>query len=86
MSYGYTEHIPPSLKQESQSLYMRDPLDTNSYRGITPLLRQLQSQSVGISVNSTYAREYLYADDIRTLTSSPTTLETQISLVTVHQR
>ena len=45
------------------------------------LLRQLQSQSIGISVNSTYAGGYLYADDIRTLASSSTTLETQISLV-----
>ena len=46
-----------------------------------PLLRQLQSQSVGISVNSTYAGGYLYAD-IPTLASSPTTLEAQVSLVT----
>ena len=47
-----------------------------------PLLRQLQSQSIGVSVNSTYAGGYLHADDIRTLASSSTTLEAQISLVT----
>ena len=47
-----------------------------------PLLRHLQSQSIGASVNSTYAGGYLHADDIRTLASNPTTLEAQISLVT----
>ena len=47
-----------------------------------PLLRRLQSQSIGISVNSTYAGGYLHADDIRTLASSSTTLEAQISMVT----
>ena len=47
-----------------------------------PLLRHLQSQSIGASVNSTYAGGYLHVDDIRTLVSNPTTLEAQISLVT----
>ena len=47
-----------------------------------PLLRHLQSQSIGASVNSTYAGGYLHADDIRTLASNPTTLEAQISPVT----
>ena len=47
-----------------------------------PLLRQLQSQSIGASVNSTYAGGYVHADDIHTLASSSTTLEAQVSLVT----
>ena len=35
-----------------------------------PLLRQLQSHSLGISINNTYAGGCLHADDIRTLASS----------------
>ena len=46
-----------------------------------PLLRQLQSQSLGISVNNTYAGGYLHADDIRTLANSQSTMESQIEMV-----
>lgn len=46
-----------------------------------PLLRQLQSLSVGLSVNNTYAGGYLHADDIRTLASSSSSLEALISTV-----
>ena len=35
-----------------------------------PLPRQLQSHSLGISVNNTYAGGYLHGDDIRTLANS----------------
>ena len=46
-----------------------------------PLLRQLQSLSAGASVNNMYAGGFLHADDIRTLASTTTTLEIQISTV-----
>ena len=46
-----------------------------------PLLRQLQSLSAGASVNNMYAGGFLHADDIRTLASTTTTLEMQISTV-----
>ena len=46
-----------------------------------PLLRQLQSLSMGTSVNNMYAGGFLHADDIRTLASTSSTLEAQISTV-----
>ena len=46
-----------------------------------PLLRQLQSHSMGASVNNMYAGCFLHADDIRTLAANPSTLEAQISTV-----
>ena len=42
-----------------------------------PLLRELQSLSVGTSVNDMYAGGFLHADDIRTLAITPSSLETQ---------
>ena len=45
-----------------------------------PLLRQLQSLSIGASVNNMYVGGFLHADDIRTLAST-TTLEAQISTI-----
>ena len=47
-----------------------------------PLLRQLQSLSIGVSVNNMYAGGYLYADDIRTLANNLSSLDSQISIVT----
>ena len=46
-----------------------------------PLLRQLQSLSVGTSVNGMYTGGFLNADDIRTLVTTPSSLETQVSTV-----
>ena len=46
-----------------------------------PLLRQLQSFSIGASVNNMYAGGFLHADDIRTLAANASTLEAQISTV-----
>ena len=46
-----------------------------------PLLRELQSLSVGTSVNDMYAGGFLHADDIRTLATTPSSLETQVSTV-----
>ena len=46
-----------------------------------PLLRQLQSSSVGTSINNMYAGGYIHADDIRTLAGNVTSLESQISTV-----
>ena len=48
---------------------------------VDPLLRQLQSHSLGISVNNTYAGGYLHADDIRTLANSLSSMEAQIEMV-----
>ena len=47
-----------------------------------PLLRQLQSLSIGVSVNNMYAGGYLHADDIRTLANNLSSLDSQISIVT----
>ena len=47
-----------------------------------PLLRQLQSLSIGASVNNMYAGGFLHADDIRTFVSSATTVKAQISTIT----
>ena len=46
-----------------------------------PLLRQLQSHSLGISVNNIYAGGYQHADDIRTLANSQSAIESQIEMV-----
>ena len=46
-----------------------------------PLLRQLQSLSIGASVNNMYVGGFIHADDIRTLASTTSTLEAQISTV-----
>ena len=46
-----------------------------------PLLRQLQSLSIGASVNNMYVGGFLHADDIRTIASSTTTLKAQISTI-----
>lgn len=46
-----------------------------------PLLRQLQSLSIGTSVNNMYTGGFLHADDIRTLAPTISTLEEQISTV-----
>ena len=46
-----------------------------------PLLRQLQSHSLGISVNNNFAGSYLHADDIRTLANSLSSMEAQIDMV-----
>ena len=43
-----------------------------------PLLRRLEESGMGLSVNSYYAGWFLHADDIRTLTSSSTSLGEQI--------
>ena len=48
---------------------------------IDPLLRELQSLSIGALVNNMYVGESLHADDIRTLAPTVTTLEAQISTI-----
>ena len=45
-----------------------------------PLLRELQSLSVGTSVNGMYVRGFLHADEIRTLAVSPFCLEAQVAI------
>ena len=51
-----------------------------------PLLRELQSLSVGTSVNGMYAGGFIHADDIRTLATTPSFLETQVSTVSKFTR
>ena len=46
-----------------------------------PLLKQLQSASLGLSIHNTYAGGYLHADDIRTLACSYSSMEAQIAMV-----
>lgn len=46
-----------------------------------PLLRQLQSRLLGISVNNSYTGGYLHVDGIRTLASSTSSLEAQIPTI-----
>ena len=46
-----------------------------------PLLRQVQSHSLGNSVNSTYAGGYPGAADVRTLANSLSSMEAQIKMV-----
>ena len=47
-----------------------------------PLLRQLQSLSLGATVNNMFAGGFMHVDDIRTLAASASTLKTQMSTVT----
>ena len=46
-----------------------------------PLLTSLESSDLGLCVNRLYGGAYLHADDIRTLSTSPTTLQEQITEV-----
>ena len=46
-----------------------------------PLLKSLQSDGLGPSVGDTYAGGFIHADDIRTISSSRTTLQEQINIV-----
>ena len=46
-----------------------------------PLLKSLQSKGLGLSVSETYAGGFIHADDIRTISSSRTTLQEQINTV-----
>jgi len=46
-----------------------------------PLLRELQSSDVGLSLNKFYAGGFLHADDIRTLATSEDSLSRQVDLV-----
>ena len=46
-----------------------------------PLLKKLESSGLGLSVNSLYGSAYLHADDIRTLSTSVSSLQSQISEV-----
>ena len=48
---------------------------------MAPLLRQLESLGLGLSVNEFNAGGFLNADDIRTLSSGVGTLEEQAALV-----
>ena len=45
------------------------------------LLQQLQSLSIGVSVNNMYVGGFIHANDIRILASTTSTLEVQISTV-----
>ena len=46
-----------------------------------PLLRILESSGLGLSMNNLYSGAYLHADDIRTLASSVSSVQAQISEV-----
>ena len=46
-----------------------------------PLLRSLEASGLGLSVNNLYGGAYLHADDIRTLATSVSSLQAQISEV-----
>ena len=46
-----------------------------------PLLKQLQTSGLGLSVNRCYAGGFLHADDIRTLATSEDSLQRQVGLV-----
>ena len=48
---------------------------------MNPLLSSLQQAGIGLSVNDFYAGEFLHADDIRILSTSIASLDTQISIV-----
>ena len=49
------------------------------FTGHGPLLRQLQSLSIGATVNNMYAGAFLHADDICTLASSLLALEAHVA-------
>ena len=46
-----------------------------------PLLRSMEAAGIGLCVNNLYGGAYLHADDIRTVATSVSTLQTQISKV-----
>ena len=46
-----------------------------------PLLRDLETSGVGLSLNGFYAGGFLHADDIRTLATSEESLMKQVELV-----
>ena len=46
-----------------------------------PLLTKLQSSGYGLSINNFYCGAFLHADDIRTLSTSPDSLNMQVTLV-----
>ena len=46
-----------------------------------PLLKQLQTSGLGLSVNRYYAGGFLHANDIRTLATSEDSLQRQVGLV-----
>ena len=46
-----------------------------------PLLKQLQSTQLGLTVNEFYSARFLHADDIRTLATSEASLQAQVALV-----
>ena len=46
-----------------------------------PLLLKFKSLGIGLSINNFYADGFLLADDIRTVTTSPESMEDQVSLV-----
>ena len=48
---------------------------------MNPLLIKLQASGLGPSINNFYAGGFLYADDIRTLATSESTLRAQVSMV-----
>ena len=48
---------------------------------MNPLLKQLQSTQLGLTVNEFYSGRFLHADDIRTLATSEASLQAQVALV-----
>ncbi len=46
-----------------------------------PLLKQLQTSGLGLTVNRYYAGGFLHADDIRTLATSEESLQSEVALV-----
>ena len=46
-----------------------------------PLLKQLETSGIGLSVNNFYAGGFIHADDIRTLASNIDSLTSQVSMV-----
>ena len=48
---------------------------------MNPLLQQLQSAELGLSINNLYVGGFAHADDIRTISASKESLEGQVNLV-----
>ena len=46
-----------------------------------PLLSKLQTSEIGLSINNFYAGGILHADDIRTVATSPESVEDQVTMV-----
>ena len=46
-----------------------------------PLLQQLESSKLGLTINGFYAGGFIHADDIRTLSSSSSSLKEQMEIV-----